>query len=286
MIPSRYRMLEAIIPNPTILVNTCVLMFVFVMLNPSPRAAAATPDLKPSPVELPYAKWSDVKSSRVNSRTASCEGGITQVYLYFSPDGKNRDVQKKEKGDLLPAVVLLHGAGDGAANMVDAWKPLARKEKIILLAPELPRDPKFEDAAPRIFRCVVEDARKVQALGIDPQRVYLFGNSMGGYLAFDGAMFESQYFAGVVVHADRIADDYTGIVARAVRKTPIAIYIGDRDQFFSVERVRQTRDLLLKSGFPVHYVEMANHDHNYYARADEINADAWKFMQESILPSP
>ena len=218
---------------------------------------------------------SEVKSSGVKSRTVGCAGNIEQVYLYYSPDKRRTD-------DLLPAVVLLHGAGDRAANMVAAWRRLAEKEKIVLLAPELPRDPKFEDAAPRIFRCVVEDARQV--LAIDAQRVYLFGNSMGGYLAFDGAMFESQYFAAVAVHASRIADDYTGIVARARRKTPIAIYIGDHDQFFSVASVRQTRDLLLESGFPVHYVELAHHDHNYYARADEINSDAWKFLKANILP--
>ncbi len=166
--------------------------------------------------------------------------------------------------------------------MVDAWKRFAEKEKIVLLAPELPRDPKFEESAPSIFRCVVEDAK--QFVGIDAQRVYLFGNSMGGYLAFDGAMFESQYFAAAAVHADRIANEYTGIVARARRKTPIAIYIGDHDQFFSVGNVRKTRDLLLASGFPVHYVELANHDHNYYALADQINADVWTFFKENTLP--
>jgi len=212
-------------------------------------------------------------AAEVNSRTVRC-GNVEQIYLYFTPDNS--------KDRSLPVVVLLHGAGDRAANMIDAWKRLATKDQILLLAPELPLDPKFEDAAPQVFRCVVEDAKQV--VGIDPQRVYLFGNSMGGYLAFDGAMFESQYFAAVAVHANRIADEYTGIVTHAQRKTPIAIYIGDHDQFFSVGSVRKTRDLLVKSGFPVHYVEFVNHDHNYYAKADEINADAWKFLGDQRLP--
>jgi hypothetical protein len=47
--------------------------------------------------------------------------------------------------------------------------------------------------------------------------------------------------------------------------------------------VHRTRDLLLKSGFPVHYVELRNHDHNDCALADEINADAWKFFKENSL---
>jgi poly(3-hydroxybutyrate) depolymerase len=211
-------------------------------------------------------------ASALNSRSVRC-AGWEEAYLYLSP---NRE-------QALPTVVLFHGAGDRAENMIDAWKRFAEKQKIVLLALELPRDIKFEDVAPQVFRCVVEDAKQVVA--IDAQRVYLFGNSMGGYLAFDGAMFESQYFAAVAVHANRIAPEYEWIVSRAQRKTPIAIYIGDHDQFFSQDAVRKTRDLLRKAGFPVHYVELDHHDHNYYARADEINADAWKFMKEFSLPA-
>lgn len=214
------------------------------------------------------------------SKTIHC-AGIKQHYGYFVPEsGKNRT---NDANRALPAIVLLHGAGDVAENMIAAWKKFAAKEGIVLLAPQLPRDPKFEDAAPKVFRCVVEDARK--SFAIDPARVYLFGNSMGGYLAYDGAMFESKYFAAIAIHAMRIADDYTWIINRAERKTPISIYIGDHDQYFKEEAVRQTRDLLRKAGFPVRYVELKNHDHNYYAVADQVNEDAWKFFQENPLPS-
>jgi dienelactone hydrolase len=225
----------------------------------------------------------------VKSRTVNC-AGIEQTYLYYSPDYSPGDVAgHSRKGfpdpdGALPAVMLLHGSGDRAAHIVDAWEHFAARKKIILLAPELPREKKYEEAAPQVFRCVVEDAR--QWVHIDPQRVYLFGNSMGGYLAYDAAMFGSQYFAAAAVHAMRIADEYRWIVERAQRKTPIAIYIGDRDQYFSVDSVRKTRDLLRKAGFPVNYVEMINHDHDYYARSEEINEYAWKFLKENILPLP
>lgn len=211
------------------------------------------------------------------SRTAHCDG-IKQHYLVYSPKTAS------ETHDTLPVVLLLHGAGDIPDNMIDAWKNFARKNGIILLAPELPRDPKFEDFAPKVFRCVVEDAR--QSLAVDPTRIYVFGNSMGGYLAFDTAMFESQYFAAVAVHGMKITDDYKWIVDRAERKTPIVIYIGDHDQFHTAESVQQTRDLLRKAGFPVRYVQLRDHDHNYYAIADHINQDAWKFFVENPLPKP
>lgn len=207
------------------------------------------------------------------SKTAHCDGTKQRYVLY---------VPKTAAQQAWPALLLLHGAGDIPENMVDAWKNSANANHVILLAPELPRDPKFEDSAPKVFQCVVEDAR--QSLAIDPARIYIFGNSMGGYLAFDAAMFESRYFAAVAVHGMKIADDYKWIVSRAERKTPIVIYIGDHDQFHSEESVRQTRDLLRNAGFPVRYVELRGHDHNYYALADHINQDAWNFFVENPLP--
>jgi poly(3-hydroxybutyrate) depolymerase len=211
-------------------------------------------------------------ASDLTSRKVHCESGEYR-YLLFVPS----------KSGSIPAIVLLHGAGDRPEPMIEAWKKLAKKENIVLIAPELPRDPKFEPLAPKIFRCIVEDSKQVAPL--DPSRIYLFGNSMGGYLTYDAAMLESRYFAAAAIHAMRIADEYTWIVARASRKTPVAIYIGDQDQFIPIDGIRKTRDLLLKEGFSVHYVELKKHDHNYYDLSDQINADAWNFLKEVRLLS-
>ena len=210
-------------------------------------------------------------ASDVSSKTIRCEDREFR-YLLFAPAAKTP----------LPAILLLHGAGDHAENQIEPWKRLAKTEGIVLIAPELPRDPNLEDVAMKVFHCIVEDAKQRAAL--DSRRIYLFGNSAGGYLAYDGATLESEYFAAAAVHGMVIADDYAWIVKKARRKTPIAIYIGDGDQFWSLARVRKTRDLLEKEGFPLHYVELKHHDHNYYALADKINADAWDFLQEYKLP--
>jgi polyhydroxybutyrate depolymerase len=207
------------------------------------------------------------RASDVKSKSVQCEGQ-TSHYLLFVPDGEG----------VRPAILLLHGSGDSPRPMVDAWQALARKEGIVLIAPELPLKPEFETIAPRVFRCEVEDAK--QSAAIDATRVYVFGNSMGGYLAYDAAAFESEYFAGVAVHAMGIDPQYDGILDHARRKTPIAIYMGDHDPLVSLPNVQRTRDLLRKNGFLVHYVEVKNHDHNYYAVADQVNPDAWKFLKE------
>ena len=182
----------------------------------------------------------------------------------------------------LPVLLLLHGAGDQAEHFAQAWKSLARKKQIVLIAPQLPRDPSLEPHIPKILPCLVDDARK-QA-NLDSHRIYLFGYSMGGYLAYDGALFDSDYFAAAAIHAMGIADEYASIVQRAIRKIPILISIGDRDEMVSIAQVRKTRDLLRKSGFPVHYQEILDHSHNYYEISDIINDDVWRFLEGYRLP--
>lgn len=195
-------------------------------------------------------------------------------YLVFMPKGA--------PSGPLPSVLLLHGAGDRAETFIQAWEPLAQEKTIVLIAPQLPREEAFEPEAPQIFRCVIENVRK--EINMDSHRIYLFGHSMGGYLGYDGALLDSGFYASAAIHAMGIADDYTWIVSRATRKIPLAIYIGTRDQLVSITQVRKTEALLRKSGFPVHYQEMPDHDHNYYDLASVINRDAWHFMEGFRAP--
>jgi len=178
--------------------------------------------------------------------------------------------------DRLSAIMLLHGAGGQAGDMVELWAPLAAREHVVLIAPQLPRELAFEQEAPAVFRCVLADAERLAA--IDSARVYLFGYSMGGYLTYDGAMFDSDIFAGAGVYAAVIDPDYDSILDRAKRKIPIAIFIGDHDQFNPVDGARETRDLLQQHGFPVHYREFPGQDHAYSPVGDSVNADAWRFL--------
>jgi len=204
-------------------------------------------------------------------RTVSCEG-TSYRYLLFAPKFSRHK----------PALLLLHGAGGHAHDLVLPWRSFAETHDLVLIAPEIPRERAFEDVAPAVFRCIVEDARKVASL--DPKRLYVLGNSMGGYLAYDAAMFDSEYFAAVAVHAAAIDPDFDGIVAKATRKIPIAIFIGDRDPLVPIASVRRTRDLLRRAGFPIEYEEIEGHDHQYELAADRINHEAWSFFEAHPLP--
>jgi poly(3-hydroxybutyrate) depolymerase len=210
------------------------------------------------------------------SHQITCQGGSFQ-YLLHEPDSGSPDTLMLPRA----AIMILHGAGDHADAFMEAWKSLARKENVILIAPELPLKPDFEAMAPAVFRCIIREVGTKTSL--DLRRIYLFGQSMGGYLAYDAAMLDSDLFAAVALHAMGIDPQYAGIVKQARRKIPIKIYIGDRDPQVSLDGVRRTRDLLVHEGFPATLEEIKGHDHNYYALADEINADAWKFFSQHRL---
>jgi predicted esterase len=119
---------------------------------------------------------------------------------------------------------------------------------------------------------------------IDAQRIYLFGFSAGGYPVYDVSMFDSQYFAGAGVFAAVITPDYDWILQKATRKIPIAIYMGDHDEFFTVAQAQATYDLLTTNGYTVRLKIFPNLDHNYGAVADIVNADVWNFFARNPPP--
>jgi dienelactone hydrolase len=118
---------------------------------------------------------------------------------------------------------------------------------------------------------------------LDAKRMYLFGISAGGYTVFDVSMFDSRVFHCQWRFCRR---DHSGLrlEQKATRKIPLAIYIGDRDQFFTVRQAQSTRELLPANGFPVSLTIFPNLDHNYGAIANTVNADVWTFFSQAPQP--
>jgi dipeptidyl aminopeptidase/acylaminoacyl peptidase len=174
-------------------------------------------------------------------------------------------------------------AAEQGRDLIQTWKNFAEQTGIILVGPTLPLGGTFETAvAPQLYPMIMNAARGEWS--IDAQRIYVFGVSAGGYTVFDACTFDSQYFAAGGVFAAVITPDFDWIVQRAVRKIPIAIYIGDHDEFFTVAQAQTTRDLLAANGFPVRLIIFPNLDHNYGAVADTVNADVWNFFSQASLP--
>ena len=183
----------------------------------------------------------------------------------------------------MPAILLIHGAGGNGPDFLSVWRAFADKNGIILVAPTVPDGIHFEiDVVPKLYPMIMDAAR--QEWKINPQRIYLFGVSAGGYTVFDAGLPDSEYFAAGGVFAAVITPDFDFLLAEAARKIPLAIYIGDHDEFFSLAQAQRTVDVLRSDGFPVQFTVFPNLDHNYGAVADQVNANVWDFFSRTSLP--
>jgi predicted esterase len=183
----------------------------------------------------------------------------------------------------VPLVVLLHGSDKDGLSLVERWQDLASKEKFIIVGPDssgsgwrMPQD------GPEFIYELVE--MLVKKYPIDSKRLYVFGHSAGAVFGLDLAMFESEYFAAVAVHAGswRSRKEFTQIDL-AKRKIPLKIIVGDRDQFFPMNSVEATEFALKNRQFPIEVMIMKGHTHWYYDVAAEINENAWTFLKQFSL---
>ena len=184
---------------------------------------------------------------------------------------------------VFPAILLIHGAGGNGPDFLNIWRGFADANGIILVAPTVPDGVNFEiNVVPHLYPMIMDAARLEWT--IDPKRIYLFGFSAGGYTVYDAGLPDSQYFAAGGVFAAVITPDFDFLVQEATRKIPIALYIGDHDEFFSLAQAQATVDLLHSNGFPVRYTVFPNLDHNYGAVSAQVNGDVWNFFSQAMLP--
>jgi poly(3-hydroxybutyrate) depolymerase len=206
-------------------------------------------------------------------------GSTRQSYYFYVPE-------HAKNAKAMPVIVVMHGSGGDGLGQVLAWMALAEANHVILIGPNIGNSvaawDELYDHPKWILDAIAEVGKKNP---VDGRRVYLWGYSAGGIFAFYLAFMESRYFAAAAVHGGVIEQFKYQLADFAVRKVPFAYYIGTRDQWWTVEQTRASRDALIRRGFTVHYTELKGADHNFYARSEEITADAWKFMKEYALDS-
>jgi len=202
-------------------------------------------------------------------------GGKKRVYYLYVPD----NVAPK------PALlVTLHGSGRDGMSLVEKWKDIADQEGFILAGPNAMDSSKWSstDDSADFLREIVEELKGKYS--IDPKRVFLFGHSAGAVYALNLSMSESEYFAATAIHAGSWrTNEELDYVHIAKRKTPIAIFVGDVDEYFPLDSVKKTEELLKSNQFPVQVTVMKGHNHWYYDLAPEINRNAWAFLKQQSL---
>ena len=150
-----------------------------------------------------------------------------------------------------PLLVLLHGSYGSGAAMVSSWTSLAEQEGIVLVGPDAREREAWQLRAdgPQFIRAVIDNVAAKHP--IDRTRIYLFGNSGGAVYALMLSMLESQLFAATAIHAGawRTPNELRA-VPYAKRKIPIAIFIGDQDEYFPLFAVRRRRARSSRQAIP------------------------------------
>jgi predicted esterase len=213
-------------------------------------------------------------TSKITKQTIEFNGKKRVYYLYVPENVASKP----------PLIVTLHGSGRDGLSLVEKWKDIADQEGFIVAGPNAMNSAEWSstDDSADFLREIVEQLKSKYA--IDPKRVFLFGHSAGAVYALNLSMSQSEYFAATAVHAGSWrSNEELSYAHLAKRKTPIAIFIGDVDQYFPIDSVKKTEELLKSNQFPVQLTVMKGHDHWYYDLAPDINRKAWAFLKQHSL---
>lgn len=130
-----------------------------------------------------------------------------------------------------PLLIVLHGTGGAGREMGEAWRAVAAKAGVILLAPDAIRPSgagfawQFRDEAEWYIRHLIETTRAHHAVG----PVILAGFSQGANIAFAMGRTDPDLFDGVIPIAGHWEADLAAIPPRDERSPRWYLLIGDRD---------------------------------------------------------
>lgn len=234
------------------------------------------------------------QEKNVEARTYESPKDDTMPYRILIPD--NYDPNKE-----YPLVLCLHGAGgrgtDNNSRGTEAWKVLSSKEvreryPAFILTPQCPQGERWVDvkwkkgsysidkvSTSREMELVVEILDSVvKEFSVDPSRVYVTGQSMGGYGTWDIVLRNPDSFAAAIPvcgagdpsQADEIAD------------LPVWAFHGAEDPTVPPSGSREMIEAIREAGGDPRYTEYPGVKHvGSWVRAwkeDEIVP--WLFKQK------
>ena len=171
---------------------------------------------------------------------------LNSEYLFY------QDGELKE-GEKLPLVIYLHGAGGTGSDITKVRRqPMrlletigAAKKRCLCVAPQATRKSKKSGEkggwVPSDLDVLIEHLKKT--LPIDEKRIYLTGNSMGGYGTYVWAGNSPRHFAAIAPMVGGIGPEGPKDITKELEKwgknlatIPMKAYYGGKDRVVPADR--------------------------------------------------
>ncbi|MEC8041910.1 MAG: dienelactone hydrolase family protein [Pseudomonadota bacterium] len=181
-----------------------------------------------------------------------------------------------------PLVILFAGAGRSPLSVVDMWLDTAQRHDVILVSPDT-RDPQgfLSDLQHDTLQQMI--AQISQTREVDPDQIYLFGHSQGGQVALTLANQINGPWCAVATHG---GFPQASSIRDASAAPPLRLYLGDRDQIFSVTSAQEAGKRYARAGHRTELHLIAEHGHWFYDKGPRIAEDAWQWFQAQSDPDP
>ncbi len=200
-----------------------------------------------------------------------------------------------QPGEKYPLVLFLHGAGErGSDNLITlkhGAKEFAedtRREQYpcYVVVPQCPNDQKWSDVdwskessdQPKNASQCLQTSKElvdemVESAGVDKNRIYITGLSMGGYGTWDAIARYENYFAA----AAPICGGGDPKLVEKFAKLPIWCFHGEADPVVKVKRSREMISALKAVGSTVQYTEYPSVQHDSWT-VTYSNPDFYRWL--------
>jgi len=221
------------------------------------------------------------------ARTYTGAAGATMPYRLFVPAASAR-------ARALPLIVYLHGSGGaGTDNLrqisggntagTHVWitAEMQARHPAFVVAPQIPGGtawaaPSSDEPAPYAKLVLDLLAALSKEFAIDPDRIYITGQSLGGRGAWDLVSKRPNFFAGAIP----VCGDGNAARIKAARDVAIWAFHGAKDPVVPVAGSRDLVAALKSAGSRVKYTEYPDVEHDAWVRAfAERELPDWLFAQ-------
>ena len=204
---------------------------------------------------MAFAQGKNPAVGKLNDDLAKKAKTLNPQYLVFSPE--------QTPDGAVPLVIYLHGAGGVGDNIQkirgqagQVWKGIEKfkKSPCILVAPQASKRARENGGwVPNDLNILLGHLKAT--LKVDEKRIYLTGNSMGGYGSWIWGGHNPEHFAAIAPVSGGIGPggpkDVTPDVdkwAANLAKVPVFAFAGDKDRVVPPERSQRMIAAIKKAG--------------------------------------